>query len=195
MYFIFSFMPSFLSHSCFSVLSHSCALLFSSLFILFPFTHFPSPYSVFFLHSVLVNNAVHITRLSFLLFSAPWLDNCDSPGPVRHQGQLIGQSQAMSALAKSSSSISRVLKTLSCLPLLRGWLSFLCCLWSKILHDICQRYVRLLIEADVPMTASARIIRKKKVSFFYNKSCNIKGFFFPHADTFREIPQKYGNIL
>lgn len=156
MYFIFSFMPSFLSHSCFSVLSHSCALLFSSLFILFPFTHFPSPYSVFFLHSVLVNNAVHITRLSFLLFSAPWLDNCDSPGPVRHQGQLIGQSQAMSALAKSSSSISRVL---------RGWLSFLCCLWSKILHDICQRYVRLLIEADVPMTASARIIKKKKGLF------------------------------
>lgn len=85
MYFIFSFMPSFLSHSCFSVLSHSCALLFSSFFVLFPFTHFPSPYSVFFLHSVLVNNAVHITRLSFLLFSAPWLDNCDSPGPVRHQ--------------------------------------------------------------------------------------------------------------
>lgn len=35
-----------------------------------------------------------------------------------------------------------------------------------------------MIEADVPMTASARIIKKKKVSFFYNKICNIKGSFF-----------------
>lgn len=35
-----------------------------------------------------------------------------------------------------------------------------------------------MIEADVPMTASARIIKKKiKVSFFYSKSRNIKGFF------------------
>lgn len=92
-FFAFKFLPLCISFSLSCLLFFPTLVFLSSLthvlccflFVLFPFTHFPSPYSVFFLHSVLVNNAVHITRLSFLLFSAPWLDNCDSPGPVRHQ--------------------------------------------------------------------------------------------------------------
>lgn len=78
----------FLFHAFFSFpLLFFCplSLMCSVVFFSFHFVPLHSPYSVFFLHSVLVNNAVHITRLSFLLFSAPWLDNCDSPGPERHQ--------------------------------------------------------------------------------------------------------------